>query len=143
MAPRELVHRCLAAAVAGALATLVLKAFSPLELCSGPACFYVAVLAVPIMFSAGTAVAWGLMALARLRPAWPVAVVGPFVTLGLLTTVVDLGKWPFPLVSAAVGGGYAVAAVITADEVPRAWRVALGLPVVVLFAWGVVLPILL
>jgi len=31
---------------------------------------------------------------------------------------------------------------VTAEGLPRVWRVAVALPVVVLFAWGVVLPII-
>ena len=72
---------------------------------------------VPLLLFGVAPPAWVLVAPARTRPAWPVALIG-------LTTV-----------------SYAFAALVTADGLPDVWRVALGSPVVV-FAWGVVRPVL-
>ncbi|MEU8635178.1 hypothetical protein AB0C38_23615 [Amycolatopsis sp. NPDC048633] len=139
----SLVRRCLVAAASGLLATLALRALPDLDLCTGSACFLVGLLVVPLVLVGGALLAYVLMALARLRPAWPVALAGPFVVLALITTVIDAGTWPFPPFAAVVAASYALASLVTADELPRAWRVALGSPAVVLFAWGVVRPILL
>jgi hypothetical protein len=86
VSPRELVRRCLVAAVSALIAALALKAAPVAHLCTGAACLLI-----------------GLVAAAS----------------------------------------YAFAALVTADGLPVAWRVALGSPVVVLFAWGVVRPIVL
>jgi hypothetical protein len=59
----------------------------------------------------------------------------------VVTTVVDVGS--FPVSAAMAAASYAFAALATADGLPVSWRVALGSPVVVLFAWGVVRPIVL
>ena len=63
--------------------------------------------------------------------------------LAVFTTVLEPGESSFLLFSAVIAGCYALAALVTADGLPLAWRVALGSPAVVLFAWGVVLPIVL
>ena len=140
MSARELVRRCLVAAASGPLATLALWAFPAKDLCTGAECFFVALVAVPLMVLGVALLAYALMALARVRPAWPVALGGPLVVLSLFTTVLDVSS--FPVFAAVVAGCYALAALVTADGLPNAWRVALGSPVVVLFAWGVVWPIL-
>ncbi|WP_410669585.1 hypothetical protein [Amycolatopsis sp. cmx-4-68] len=142
MSPRELLRRCLVAAVSGLLATLALRAFPASHLCVGPACLLVGLLVVPLVLFGAALLAYALLALARVRPAWPVALVGPLAALAVFTTVLD-PKGPFPVFAAVVAGCYALAALVTADGLPRAWRVALASPVVVLFAWGVVLPIVL
>ncbi|WP_290049754.1 hypothetical protein [Amycolatopsis solani] len=141
MPARELVRRCLVAAVSGVLGTLALWALPAKDLCTGAACFFVALLAVPLMVLGAGLLAYALMALARVRPAWPVALVGPATLLAVTTTVVVPGSLPAFL--ALIAGSYAFAALVTADELPNAWRVALAAPVVVLFGWGVVLPIVL
>ncbi|MFI5591358.1 hypothetical protein ACIA5G_40345 [Amycolatopsis sp. NPDC051758] len=138
-----LVRRCLIAAVSGVLAALALKALPDVHLCTGVECIFVGVLVGPLLLFGAALLAWALMALARIRPSWPVALGGPVVLLALLTTVLDLAEVSFLMFSVAVAGCYALAALVTADELPRAWRVALGAPVVVLFGWGVVLPIVL
>ncbi|WP_372663120.1 hypothetical protein [Amycolatopsis kentuckyensis] len=140
MSARELILRCVVAAASGLLATLALWALPAKDLCAGSACFFVALLAVPLMVLGAALLAYALMALARVRPAWPVALGGPFVGLSLLTTVLHPSS--FPVFAAVVAGCYALAALVTADGLPNPWRVALGSPVVVLFAWGVVWPIL-
>ena len=68
---------------------------------------------------------------------------GLLVALAVFTTVLKPGESSFLVFSAVVAGCYALAALVTADGLPLAWRVALGSPAVVLFAWGVVLPIVL
>jgi hypothetical protein len=136
-----LVRRCLIAAVSGLLAVLAMNALPDLDLCTGAQCIFVGIVVGPLVLFGAALLAWVLMALARVRPAWPVALGGPVVVLALVTTVLDMAEWPFPAFSAAVAGCYALAAAVTADELPRAWRVALVSPVVVLFGWGVVLPI--
>jgi hypothetical protein len=141
MSRLELVRRCLIAAASGLLAPLALWALPVKDLCTGAACFFVALVAVPLMVLGVALLAYALMALARVRPAWPVALGGPLVCLSLFTTVLDLSS--FPVAAAVVAGSYAFAALVTADGLPRAWRIALASPVVVLFGWGVVLPILL
>jgi hypothetical protein len=142
MPPRELVRRCLVAAASGLVATLALMAGSNLRLCTGAACLLVGLLVVPLVLFGAALLAYLLMALARVRPAWRVALVGPLAALSVFTTVLD-PKGPFPVFAAVVAGCYALAALVTAGELPRAWRVALVTPVMVLFAWGVVLPIVL
>jgi hypothetical protein len=142
MSCRELVRRCLAAATSGLLATLALRAFPYRDLCTGPACLLVGLLVIPLALFGAALLAYVLMALARVRPAWPVALGGPLVGLSLFTTVLDMSS-SFPVFAGVVAGCYALAALVTADGLPRAWRVALASPVVVLFAWGVVLPVVL
>ncbi|SFW63623.1 hypothetical protein [Amycolatopsis australiensis] len=137
----SLVRRCLVAAASGLLATLALRAFPFSAVCTGPACMIVGLLVVPLVLFGAAMLAWALLALARVRPAWPVALGGPLVALALFTTVLDMAECPLPVFCAVVTGCYALAALVTADGLPRVWRVALGSPVVVLFAWGVVLPI--
>jgi hypothetical protein len=139
---REVVRRCSVAAVSALISALALKAAPVSDLCTGPACLLIGLVVAPLLVFGAASLAWVLMALARLRPAWPVALVGPLVGLSLFTTVLDMSS-PFPVFAAVVTGCYALAALITADGLPRAWRVALGSPVVVLFVWGVVLPIVL
>lgn len=139
---RELVRRCLVAAASGLLATLAVTAFPYREMCTGAACLIVAMLVIPLVLFGAALLAYVLMALARVRPAWPVALGGPLVGLSLFTTVLDMSS-PFPVFAAVVAGCYALAALVTADGLPRAWQIALASPVVVLFGWGVVLPILL
>jgi len=140
---RELVRRCLVAAVSGVLAALAMRALPDLDLCTGSECFFVAILVGPLLLFGAALLAWALMALAHIRPSWPVALGGPVVVLALVTTVFDLAESTFLGFSAVVAGCYALAALVTADGLPRAWRVALAAPVVVLFGWGVVLPIVL
>ena len=140
MSPRELIRRCLVAAVGGLLAALALLLVPP-GICGGPACLIVSFVLVPaLLFGAGL-LAWILLALGRVRPSWPVALVGPLAVLSLLMTVI--GRENFVGFFVAVPLCYAYAALVTADGWPLAWRVALASPGVVLFAWGVVLPIVL
>ena len=136
-----LARRCLLAAASGVLAVLALKALPDVHLCTGAQCIFVAFLAVPLVLFGGALLAWAFMALFRIRPSWPVALGGPVVVLALITTVLDLAEWPFWAFSAVVAGCYALAALATADELPRSWQVALATTVVVLFGWGVVLPL--
>jgi hypothetical protein len=143
MSRRELVRRCLVAAVTGLVATLVLWALPYRELCTGPACLVIAMFVVPLAVMGVALIAYVLLALARVRPAWPVALGGPLVVLSLVTTVLDLVACPFPLFCVVVAGCYAFAALVATDALPLAWRIALVSPVVVLFGWGVVLPIVL
>ena len=140
MPPRELIRRCLVAAVGGLLAALALLLVPP-GLCGGPACLILGLVIVPALLFGAAVLAWVLLALGRVRPSWPVALVGPLAVLALTTTVVN----PSNMVAffAVVPGCYAYAALVTADGLPFAWRVALASPGVVLFAWGVVLPIVL
>jgi hypothetical protein len=135
---RELVRRCLVAAVAGALVALTPLALTPQvvgRLCEGPGCWILSFYLVPILFFGLALLAWALMALGRVRPAWPVALAGPVVMLALSTTVLDLSS--FAVFSAVVAACYAFAALVTSDALPQVWQVALGAPVVVLFVWGV------
>jgi hypothetical protein len=143
MSRRELVRRCVVAAASGLLATVAMRALPDLDLCIGAACFIVGLLVVPLVLVGGALVAYLLLALARVRPAWPVALVGPLAVLAVFTTVLEPGAASFFTASAVVAGCYAFAALVTADGLPRVWRVALAVPVVVLFGWGVVLPIVL
>lgn len=143
MSRRELVRRCLVAAASGLLATLAMRAFPYRDMCTGPACLLVGMLVIPLVLFGAALLAYVLMALARLRPAWPVALGGPLAALAVFTTVLEPGESSFLVFSAVVAGCYALAALVTADGLPLAWRVALGSPAVVLFAWGVVLPIVL
>ncbi|WP_103355450.1 hypothetical protein [Amycolatopsis sp. CA-128772] len=137
---RDLICRCLIAAVSGLLAALALRVVPISGLCTGPACLLVGMVVAPLVLFGAAALAWVLLALARVRPAWPVALVGPLTVLAVVTTVTGWEAfWVFAAVAAA---SYAFAALVTADGLPRAWRVAPALPVVVLFAWGVVLPII-
>ncbi|MCR6484071.1 hypothetical protein M8542_14710 [Amycolatopsis sp. OK19-0408] len=134
-----LVQRCLVAAASALLACLAMNALPADDLCVGAACMVVGLVVAPLMVFGAALLAYALMALGRVRPAWPVALAGPVTVLAVVATV-DPGTFPgFVAVAAAC---YAYAALVTADELPNAWRVALGSPVVVLFAWGVVLPIL-
>ncbi|MEV6621404.1 hypothetical protein AB0M83_18960 [Amycolatopsis sp. NPDC051106] len=141
MSPRELVRRCLIAAVSALIAALALKAAPVSDLCTGPECLLIGLVVGPLLVFGAASLAWVLMALARLRPAWPVALAGLATLPAVLTTVVDVGS--FPVFAAVAAACYAFAALVTADGLPVAWRVALGAPVVVLFAWGVVRPIVL
>jgi hypothetical protein len=138
---REVVRRCSVAAVSALISALALKAAPVSDLCTGPACLLIGLVVAPLLVFGAASLAWVLMALARLRPAWPVALAGLVTLSAVLTTVVDVGS--FPVFASVAAACYAFAALVTADGLPVAWRVALGSPVVVLFAWGLVRPILL
>ncbi|SEF27625.1 hypothetical protein SAMN05421837_103965 [Amycolatopsis pretoriensis] len=133
-----LVRRCLVAAASALLAALAVNAFPADDLCVGAGCMLVGLFVAPLIVLGAALLAYALMALGRVRPAWPVALAGPITLLAVVTTV-DVGT--FPVFAAAAAACYAYAALVTADGLPNAWRVALGSPVVVLFAWGVVWPI--
>ncbi|SED67476.1 hypothetical protein SAMN04489727_8849 [Amycolatopsis tolypomycina] len=134
MPNRELVRRCLVAAVAVVLAALVPQVV-PWRICDGPGCLLVSIVAVPLLVFGVALLAWVIMAVGRVRPAWPVALGGPLVFFALVSTVVDVpGIVVFFVVAAA---SYAFAALVTAEAPPRAWQVALAAPVVVLFVWSV------
>jgi hypothetical protein len=135
-----LVRRCLVSAGSGALAALAMTLVPAQDWCTGAACLLVGVVAVPLLLMGAALLAWLLMGLARVRESWQVAIGGPLAVLALVTTVLDMTTsiaWYLGVIAAC----YALAAAVTAEQVPRAWRVALASPVVVLFGWGVVLPI--
>jgi hypothetical protein len=136
---REFVHRCLVAAVAGALVAQTPQLLTRqvvARLCEGSGCWVLSFFLVPVVVFGMALLAWAIMALGRVRPAWPVALSGPLVVIALSTTVLNLTS--FVMFSAVIAASYAFAALVTTDALPRAWRVALGAPVVVLFVWGVV-----
>ncbi|WP_410641183.1 hypothetical protein [Amycolatopsis sp. lyj-346] len=135
MSGGELIRRCLVAAAGVVLAALVPQVV-PWRLCDGPACLIVGIIAVPALVFGVALLAWAIMAVGRIRPAWPVALGGPLVFFALVSTVADLPNTVVFFVVAAAS--YAYAALVTADALPRAWQVALAAPVVVLFVWGVV-----
>lgn len=136
---RGLVQRCLVAAVSGLLAALAVNEFPAKDLCVGAACMIVGLFLAPLMLFGAALLAYALMALGRVRPAWPVALAGPVTIVAVTTTVIDIPS--FPVFAAVAAACYAFAALVTADGLPDGWRLALGSPVVVLFAWGVLLPI--
>jgi hypothetical protein len=78
--------------------------------------------------------AWPLLHMAGVRPAWPVALVGPVVALVLSREYGNLtghtlvtGLWVVLAVS------YAAAAVITAPRLYRYWSLVVGLAVIALY----------
>ncbi len=136
MSLRESVRRCLVSAVGGVLATLVVLVVAP-RLCTGSGCWVVPILQGPLLFAGAWLLSCVVMALGRVRPAWPVALAGPFVAGELAVLVVELLDWPFVAILAVVAVGYALAAIVTTAGLPRAWRIALATPMVVLFVWPV------
>ncbi|UOZ07933.1 hypothetical protein [Amycolatopsis sp. WQ 127309] len=62
--------------------------------------------------------------------------------MALTTTLSDVWTWPLAVYVAMVAACYVLAALVTSDALPRGRRVALVSPVVVLFGWGVLLPLL-
>ncbi|MEU5261894.1 hypothetical protein [Amycolatopsis sp. NPDC021455] len=136
MSFREWARRCLVSAVGGVLAALVLLVV-PAHLCTGTGCWVVPILQEPLLFAGAWLLSAAAMALGRVRPAWPVASAGPFLALALVVPVVDTANRPVVAILALTAAGYALAAIVTAAELPRAWRVALLTPAVVLFVWSV------
>ncbi|HET6705191.1 hypothetical protein [Amycolatopsis sp.] len=134
MSGGELIRRCLVAAAAAVLAALVPQVV-PGRLCDGPGCLLVGIIAVPLLVFGVALLAWAIMAVGRVRPAWPVALGGPLVFFALVSTVAGVPNIVVFFVVAAAS--YAFAALVTADALSRAWQVALAAPVVVLFGWSV------
>jgi hypothetical protein len=136
MSLRESARRCLVSAVGGVLAALVVVLVPP-HLCAGSGCWVVPILQEPLLFAGAWLLSCVVMALGRVRPAWPVALAGPFVAGALVVIVVEVANWPLVANLAVVAAGYALAAVVTTAELPRAWRIALVTSMVVLFVWSV------
>lgn len=136
-----LVRRCLVSAGSGVLAMLAMTLVPAGDWCTGASCMFVGVVAVPLLVMGAALLAWLVMGLARVREAWQVALGGPLAVLALVTTVLDMSSTPMVWYLGVIAACYALAAAVTAEHVPRAWRVALASPMVVLFGWGVVLPI--
>lgn len=143
-----LVRRCLFAAAGGAVAALgliALPAHPPW--CAGLECFLPDLVLVPVALVTAALLAWGVLALGRVPQSWLVALVGPLTVLAMVTTAARLLSLDSPdlpgkaLFLGTVELAYVAAAVVTADTVRTAWRVAVGLPMVVLFGWGVLAPI--
>lgn len=141
MSVRGWISRCVVSAAGGVLAALVLLVV-PAHLCTGTGCWVVPILQEPLVFAGAWLLSAAVMALGRVRPAWPVASVGPFLALALVVPVVGAAERPVAAILALAAAGYALAAIVTAAELPRAWRVALATPMVVLFVWAT-LPIML
>jgi hypothetical protein len=138
-----LLRRCLVAAASAALAAFAMTLVPDRDWCTGTSCILLGIVVGPLMLMAAALLAWLIMGLARVRDAWQVALGGPLVMLALGTTVLDMSTWPVAGALVVVAACYALAAFVTADTPPRAWRVALVSPVVALFGWGVVVPIVL
>ena len=136
MSLREQVRRCLVSAAGGVLAALVLLVV-PAHLCTGSGCLVVPILQEPLLLAGAWLLSLLVMALGRVRPAWPVALAGPPVALALVIAVVGVAGWPKAVTLPVVAVGYAFAAVVTAAGLPVGWRVALVTPMVVLFVWSV------
>ena len=103
--------------------------------CTGPwGCLGLAIIASLAGFLAVVILAWPLLYAARVRPAWPVALIGPIVALVVSREYVKLadrslltGLWLVLAVS------YAAAAVISAPRLYRYWSAVVALAVVALF----------
>jgi hypothetical protein len=103
--------------------------------CSGPwGCLGLAVIASLAALLAIVILAWPLLYAARVRPAWPVALIGPVVALVASREYVKLadsslltGLWLVLAVS------YAAAAVISAPRLYRYWSAVVAIAVVALW----------
>lgn len=137
MSFREWVRRCLASAGGGVLAALAVLVVGKHQ-CAGSDCLVVPILQGPLVLGGAWLLSWVVMALGRVRPAWPVALTGPPVAAALAITAVGVAGMPDAVILPVVAAGYAFAAVVTAAGLPRGWRIALGTPMVVLFTWVVV-----
>jgi hypothetical protein len=104
------------------------------DTCGGPAgCLMVAVFAVLAGLLAIVVVAWPLLRVAGVRPAWPVALLGPFIALSAyreFTLLADHGLVPGLWILLAVS--YAAAAVITAPRLYQYWSAVAAMAVVAL-----------
>ncbi|MDT7800493.1 MAG: hypothetical protein QOI78_3926 [Actinomycetota bacterium] len=138
-----LVRRCPAAAGAGVVAALTVTSAPTTGWCTGGSCVLLGFVLVPLVLLAAVLLAWAVMGLAQVRPAWQVALAGPLIVLSLTTTLLgSMWTWPLAVYVVVVAACYVLAALVTSAALPRVWRVALALPVVVLFGWGVLLPLL-
>ena len=78
--------------------------------------------------------AWPLLHAAGVRPAWPVALVGPVVTLVVSREYGDLtGQTPETGLWVVLALSYAAAAVITAPRLYRYWSLVVGIGVIALY----------
>ncbi len=135
-------RRCLAAGGAGVVAALTVTQVPTTGWCTGGGCVLLPFVLVPLVLLAAVLLAWAVMGVARVPRAWPVALVGPLVVLALTTTLLSgVWTWPLAVYVVVVAACYVLAALVTSDALPRGWRVALVSPVVVLFGWGVLLPL--
>ncbi|WP_410618534.1 hypothetical protein [Amycolatopsis sp. cmx-8-4] len=135
-------RRCLVAGGAGVVAALTVTQVPTTGWCTGGGCVLLPVVLVPLVVLAAVLLAWAVMGVARVRRAWQVALGGPLVALALTATLSGMRTWPLVLYFPVVAACYVLAALVTSDALPQAWRVALVSPVVVLFGWGVLLPLL-
>ncbi len=103
--------------------------------CGGPwGCLGLAIVASLAALLAIVILAWPLLYAARVRPAWPVALIGPVIAIVASREYVKLadgrlltGLWLVLAVS------YAAAAVISAPRLYRYWSAVVGIAVVALW----------
>jgi hypothetical protein len=103
--------------------------------CAGPwGCLGLAILASFAALLAIVVLAWPLLYAARVRPAWPVALIGPVVALIVSREYLKLADrslltslWLVLAIS------YAAAAVISAPRLYRYWSAVVGIAVVALY----------
>jgi hypothetical protein len=103
--------------------------------CGGPwGCLGLAVIAGLAALLAIVILAWPLLYAARVRPAWPVALIGPMVALAASREYLKLADrsllaslWLVLAIS------YAAAAVISAPRLYRYWSAVVGIAVVALY----------
>jgi hypothetical protein len=98
-------------------------------------CLGLAIIGLLASMLAIVVLAWPLLHAAGVRPAWPVAVVGPVVALAVSDEYTNLtdqtlitGLWIILALS------YASAAVITAPRLYRYWSLVVGIAVIALYA---------
>jgi hypothetical protein len=103
--------------------------------CGGPwGCLGLAIIASLAALLAIVILAWPLLYAARVRPAWPVALIGPMVALVVSREYVKLADrslltsmWLVLAIS------YAAAAVISAPRLYRYWSAVVGMAVIALY----------
>jgi hypothetical protein len=86
-------------------------------------------LTVLVMVMSSVVASWPVLWLLRVRPSWPVALLGPVSALALYAVVPDPDRARSPGVVSfvvAVAGGYAIAAFVTTSGVSPRWRAAAG-----------------
>jgi hypothetical protein len=98
-------------------------------------CLGLVIIGVLAGLSAIALLAWPLLRVAGVRPAWPVALVGPVIAAILSRAYEDLGQDPFRAAGIAVvlAVSYAAAAVITKPDVYRYWSAGTALGVLALY----------
>jgi hypothetical protein len=96
-------------------------------------CLFVGIVAVLAGILVIVVVAWPLLRAVGVRPAWPVALVGPIIAMSAYPGYLTLAyRSQVPGLWILLALSYAAAAVVTAPHLYRYWSAAVGMTVIVL-----------